>query len=83
MAKQLNFRPKKTSQLQKDSGVYASLSGLSLQGLSPWPILGLGHSVNPRTVQNMKKTMPKDHSRHVSKQVQVLALSTSYHYFMQ
>ncbi|XP_078374568.1 uncharacterized protein LOC144658110 [Oculina patagonica] len=68
------FRSQKTCQLQKDSGLYSSLGGLSLQGLSPGPVLGF--SVNPRTVQNMKKGMAKTHNEHVTKQLQqVVALN--------
>jgi len=63
-----NYRSQKTCQLQKDSGLYSSLRGLSLQGLSPGPVLGF--SVNPRTVQNMKTDMAKTHNDHVIKQLQ-------------
>ena len=63
-----NYRSQKTCQLQKDSGLHSSLGGLSLQGLSPGPVLGF--SVNPRTVQNMKTDMAKTHSDHVTKQLQ-------------
>lgn len=59
-----NYRSQKTCQLQKDSGSYLSLGGLSLQGLSPGPVLSF--SVNPRTVQNMKTDMAKTHSEHVN-----------------
>lgn len=45
------FRSQKTCQIKNDSGIYLSLSGLSLQGLSPGPILG--YSVDPRTEQNI------------------------------
>ena len=63
-----NYRSQKTCQLQKDTGLYSSLGGLSLQGLSPGPVLGF--SVNPRTVQHMKTDMAKTHNDHVTKQLQ-------------
>lgn len=40
----------------------------TLQGLSSGPVLGF--SVNPRTVQNLKKGMAKTHSEQCSKQLQ-------------
>ena len=71
------YRSQKTCQLQKDSGLFSSLTGLSLQGLSPGPVLGF--SVNPRTVQNLKKGMAKTHSEQCSKQLQeVLNVSEYY-----
>jgi len=46
-----------------------------LQGLSSGPVLGF--SVNPRTVQNIKKGMAKNHTHHVTEQLQqVLAVRT-------
>ena len=65
-----NYRSQKTRQLQKDSGLYSSLGGLLLQGLSPGPVLGF--SVNPKTVQNMimKTDMAKTQNDNVTKQLQ-------------
>ena len=45
-----------------------TLGGLSLQGLSSGPVIGF--SVNPRTVQNIKKDLAKTHSENVCKQLQ-------------
>jgi len=71
-----NYRSQKTCQLQKDSGLYSSLGRLSLQGLSPGPVLGF--SVNPRTVQNMKTDMAKTHNDHVTKQLQLVNAVCTY-----
>ena len=66
--KNQNCRSQKTCQLQKDCGVHSTLGGLSLQGLSSGSVIGF--SVNPRTVQNIKKDLAKTHSENVCKQLQ-------------
>lgn len=74
--KNQNCRSQKTCQLQKDCGIHSTLGGLSLQGLSSGPVIGF--SVNPRTVQNIKKGMAKTHSDNVSKQLQQVLTVSKY-----
>lgn len=62
------FRSQKTSTLQKDSGLYAASSGMSLQGLSAGQILG--YSTTPRNVQQLKADLSKGHTNYISQQLQ-------------
>lgn len=63
-----HHRSQKTSTLQKDSGLYAASSGMSLQGLSAGQILG--YSTTPRNVQQLKADLSKGHANYISQQLQ-------------
>ncbi|XP_044180462.1 uncharacterized protein LOC122961725 [Acropora millepora] len=61
------FRSQKTSQLQKQSGLNAQLSGMSLTGLAAGPIIGF--SANPRTILKFKNKLALAHPHYVCEQV--------------
>ena len=63
-----HHRSQKTSALQKDSGLYAASSGMSLPGLSAGQILG--YSTTPRNVQQLKADLSKGHANYISQQLQ-------------
>jgi len=46
--------------LQKESGLHAALSGLSMAGLSSGQVFGF--SVNPRTVEKYKRELADSHT---------------------
>ncbi len=52
-------RSQKTNHLQKDSGLHAALSGLSMAGLSSGQVFGF--SVNPRTIEKFKQELASSH----------------------
>ena len=60
-------RSQKTCRLQKDSGVYTGLSGLSLSGMASGPVLGF--SAQPRTVQKEKSNMSSKHQQLTANQI--------------
>ena len=60
-------RSQKTSSLQKDSGLFAASCGMSLRGLSAGQILGF--STTPRSVQQLKATLAKEHANFISQQL--------------
>ena len=61
------FSSQKTNNLQKDSGLHAALSGLSMTGLSSGQIFGF--SVNPRTVEKYKRDLADSHAAFVKDQL--------------
>ena len=61
MKKKLNFRSQKTCILKEiTSRVYSSLSGLSLQGLLPGPVLGYSVKSKDRTEHYFAHTWISD-----------------------
>jgi len=60
-------RSQKTAQFQKQSGLNAQLSGMSLTGLAAGPIIGF--SANPRTILKFKNELALEHPNYVSEQV--------------
>ena len=62
-----NCRSQKTCRLQKDSGVYTGLSGLSLSGMASGPVLGF--STHLRTVQKEKSNMSSKHQQLTANQI--------------
>ena len=60
-------RSQKTAQFQKQSGLNAQLSGMSLSGLAAGPVVGF--SVNPRTILKFKNELALKHTNYVCEQV--------------
>lgn len=60
-------RSQKTSQFQKQSGLNAQLSGMSLTGLAAGPVVGF--SLNPRTILKFKNELALKHTNYVCEQV--------------
>ena len=60
MASPVHFRSQKTNNLQKDSGLHAALSGLTMAGLSSGQVFGF--SVNPRTIEKHKRELADKHT---------------------
>lgn len=63
----LFFRSQKTSHFQKTSGLHASVSGLSLDGLSAGQVLGF--SANPRTIEKFRKELADNHPKFAAEQI--------------
>lgn len=63
----LYFRSQKTAHFQKQSGLNAQLSGMSLTGLAAGQIIGF--STNPRTIMNYKNDLAKGHPSYVCEQL--------------
>ena len=63
----LYFRSQKTAHFQKQSGLNAQLSGMSLTGLAAGQIIGF--STNPRTILNYKNDLAKGHPSYVCEQL--------------
>jgi len=61
------FRSQKTSHFQKTSGLHASVSGLSLVGLSAGQVLGF--SANPRTIEKFRKELADNHPTFAAEQI--------------
>ena len=60
MASPVHFRSQKTNNLQKDPGLHAALSGLTMAGLSSGQVFGF--SVNPRTIEKYKRDLADKHT---------------------
>ena len=63
----LYFRSQKTAHFQKQSGLNAQLSGMSLTGLAAGQIIGF--STNPTTILNYKNDLAKGHPSYVCEQL--------------
>ena len=60
-------RSQKTCRLEKDSGVYTGLLGLSLSGMASGPVVVF--SAQPRTVQKDKYNMSRKHQQLTANQI--------------
>lgn len=63
----VKYRSQKTALFQKQSGLNAHLSGLSLTGLAAGPVVGFSQS--PRTVLKYKSDLALGHQSYVCEQI--------------